>query len=86
MKNLPLIFFILFAGNAMASSLPKCPSIYSILMHDCLALTLMPMETNTSVSSKITKSMDKALTLGSMEKNMSVSGKMTTIMDKALTL
>ena len=35
MKNLPLIFFILFAGNAMASSLPKCPSIYSILMHDC---------------------------------------------------
>ena len=25
MKNLPLIFFILFAGNSIASSLPNCP-------------------------------------------------------------
>ena len=35
MKNLPLIFFILFAGNAMASSLPNCPSDVSARYHNC---------------------------------------------------
>lgn len=35
MKNLPLIFFILFAGNSMASSLPNCPSDASARHHNC---------------------------------------------------
>ena len=39
MKNLPLIFFILFAGNAMASSLPNCPSDVSARYHNCFGTT-----------------------------------------------
>ena len=39
MKNLPLIFFILFAGNSIASSLPNCPSDASARYHNCFGTT-----------------------------------------------
>ena len=38
MKKLPLIILILFAGNAMASSLPNCSSDYSEKWDNCFAV------------------------------------------------
>ena len=50
-----------------------------------MALTTMPVETNTSVSGRMTSDMDKALSLGPVDPNTLVSGRITRNMVKALT-